>query len=148
MKLIITLTLIVISYAGQAQTTEPFKGAKTIILTCSDSSDALYKRLGQHLISKGAIIEKSDRDFLTLKTAPMPTTRYNLIFYINATISNNKVRLNTFYKVNVDNLVAVGFSSFDTWEYRAGRDNILNVVYLDVMKMIEGFTVESIEYHK
>lgn len=149
MKLIITiLTLVVISYSGYAQTGEPFKGAKTIVLNCSDSSTTLYKSFGQHLISKGAIIEQSNGDFLTLRTAPTATTRYNLLFYLNITIINHKVRLNTFYKINVDHLVGVGASSFDTWSYAKGKDNALNVIYLDLMKMIEGFPIESVEYHK
>lgn len=145
--LLVTAALLLTANFSFGQS-EPFKGATTIMITCSDSGDDLYKRVGQHLISKGAIIDKSSPEFLTITTAPIETSRYNLLFYVTATIIKEKVRVNTFYKINVDNLAGVGASSFDKWEYRAGKDNAMNVVYLDIMKLIDGFPNTSIEYQK
>ena len=136
------LTLLIGSGNSIAQTTEPFKGSKIILITCADSSEALFTRRGKHFTGKGIFIESSNKDFLTMKTAPIETTKYNIVFTVNSIITDNRIRVTVGYRIN-----SPSFSStFEPWGYEKGKGSVQNVIWVDVVNLLTDFDKISLTY--
>jgi hypothetical protein len=131
---------------------EPEKGDKKIILICSDSSDdLLYKRIGQHLSSKGYAIENASRDFLTIKTALRATSKLNYSYFLNVLIVDKKVTITAQWKLNNSILAGTRESGFVDWKFTGDSEGtfsmtVNSIVYNDIIGNLSGFDRLKINY--
>lgn len=143
---------IFISNGSQIQAfSQPRKGDKTIILVCSDSLDALYKRIGQHLSLKGYAIENSSKDFLTIKTALRETSKLNYSYFLNVVVINKTVNITAQWKLNNSILAGTRESGFIDWEFTSDKEGtfsmtVNSILYNDLIRNLSDFEKLATEY--
>lgn len=130
---------------------QPQKGDKKVIIVCADSMDILYKRFGRHLALKGYAIDSSNKDFLTIKTALRPTSKWNVSYFLSAVIENRTVIITAQWKVNNSNLAGTRESGFVDWEFQNDKTSgmsvtVNSVLYTDLMNNLSDFDKVSIKY--
>jgi len=141
MKSAIVLFLSLIAIVANGQTETPFKGANRIVFECADSTDNLYKRLGQHLGLKGYSLI-ADKDFLTINTKEREASNNWCTYVINSIVQKNRI---VFTIHMYFNRIANAPTSWD-WVYSNAQSN--KIMYGDFMKAMEGFERLKIYYEK
>lgn len=139
----ITVIFVIVSLVTMDFTNAQSPGNKKIILTCKDSSNDLYKRIGSYLAGSGYSIENSNSDFLTIKTAPKRTSKWNFVYALNIVVVNHLVKITTQWKINspVD-------PSFHEWEFtNAKMGNAPGIIYNDILTSLTEFDREGTEYN-
>lgn len=137
------------SYKNYNETPHP--GDKKIILVCSDSLDNLYKRLGKHIAMKGYAIESSSRDFLTIKTALRPTSRWNISYFLSVVIETNSAIITAEWKVNNSTLAGTRETGLIDWEFTNDKKSGLSmtaqsIIYNDILDVFSDFDKVKVKY--
>jgi hypothetical protein len=129
---------------------QPKKGDKKIILTCSDSLEVLYKRIGQHLSLKCYAIENANKDFLTIKTAVRETSKYSVSYFLNVLVMKNEINITAQLELNDNPLTDTHESGFSDWEYTHEKKGIFitpnSILYNDLIKNFSDFEKLTIRY--
>lgn len=147
MKRVILLTVLsIIALVCHAQSLEPFKGAKTIIIECKDSTEVLYKKLGQLLTSNGYAIDHADKDFLSITTKPRETSKFAYNYVIKAGVTGNKIFLRMAWASGVGHLVGLSDNQYFDWEYSKGKNNVNGIIHNDLMAIVQQFDHVSLKY--
>lgn len=130
------LTILVMTnfIKGQVLTEEPFKKANVIVVKTDTTADAAFMQWGRHLATHGFSIDESNKDFMTLKTGALSTSKLNVLFYVNSNITEDgSVNIRLKLKVNTP------LSDYSDWDYRGMKGSPMMVVYEDMMKIISEF---------
>lgn len=143
----IAISLLLFTLSTKGQATEPFKGAKKIVMVCEDSGHDLYKRVGSYLGSQGYSIENANADFLTFNTGLRGTSRFNFSYMINVVILDNSVTLTMKWKVNNGILANTRETGLYDWSYSPGNGNARGIVYNDVNAAFKSFGYTLVEFY-
>lgn len=125
-----------LSKPGQASKGDyPKEGSQTITLTCQDSSRALFKRIGQHLATKGYGIDYSSAELFTIKTSFRPIAKPRYSYFLNVVVIGNRVVITAQWKTTRSEV-------FD-WIYSSKKGNfksrVSQVLHNDLIKNLDGF---------
>jgi hypothetical protein len=124
-----------------AQQSEPFKKANTIVIETGSKSDSIYVAWGRHLAQNGYSIDKSDKDFLTLTTGAKDFAIYYDFILISSIDSKGAIKIKSKWR-------AKEYTEYYDWDYLPGKATARNLIHEKMLVLIESFASYSIKYSK
>jgi hypothetical protein len=115
------------------ETTEPFKGATSLMVHTQDSANVAYKKLANALLAAGYGIEKSDKELGFISTAARPAPKYNMLyackFYVKPTATGSDIQVSGNFTLPGAAAAASFMAGESTITYRGGANSTLMVCW-------------------
>lgn len=128
----LSLTTIGLCQTKELRSTEPFKGANTIIFMSKISDDSLYTLVGRKLVSEGFSIDVNNREFMQMKTGPKESGSHDVRYSL--TISVNKGEVTTRITMITEGILGV-----HDWVYNKSKATIYYDVQTRVLNLLSEF---------
>ena len=140
-RLILGIILLSITNLCIAQeSSEPFKKANTIIIKSDFSGEEAFMKWGKHLVQNGYSFSNNDKTFLTLKTEPRNTSKYNADFIFISSISDDGlITIKIKWRIKSSLLAGTDETDYYDWEYSKGKNNVQGIIYNDLLPTIKSF---------
>ena len=148
MKTLMIISMLLLNITFQ-EGSEPFKGANIIKINTKLDGNEIYTKWGRHLSQNGYSIEKSNKDFLSIETAPRDTRRFNYEYKVYSVIDDKGVILITIkWRIKSNIIAGTNGTDYYEWEYAKGKGNVQRIIFDEIYETIVAFGNYEISYEK
>ena len=147
MRCFFFLPVVLLSFASAAQETNVFEKANTIIIETRLNPDSIFIAWGRHLAQSGYIIDKSDKDFLSLTTGPKDLDQINIDYIVvSAVDAKGRIKITIRWRTKSFPMTHTRATDYDRWSYRNSKLSSAPQIHNDFVKVAKRFGTFEILY--
>lgn len=132
-----------------AQSSEPFVGAKTITIQTRQSGGSAYNSWARHLEKEGIRPDRNDPIQFMANSLPVLLKKQNCEFVVNTKVTDfGDIRINIQWRYLKADSTKGQTTEFKAWEYEEGKKSISQTIYNEIWRVIETYGVTLIRYSR
>lgn len=141
--LIATTTLL------NAQSNDPFPGAKTITIQTRQSVGSAYNSWVRHLEKEGIRPDRTDPIKFEANSLPVLLKKQNCEFVVNTKVSDfGDIRVSVQWRYLTADSTKGETTNFRAWEYEEGKKSISQTIYSELWRVVETYGISLISYSR
>jgi len=152
MKKLFCLLLISLLATGSllnAQSSEPFVGAKTITIQTRQSGAAAYNSWVRHLERENIRPDRTDPIQFMANSLPVLLKKQNCEFVVNTKVTDfGDIRITVQWRYLTADSTKGQTTDFRAWEYEEGKKSISQTIYNEIWRVVELYGVTLIRYSR
>jgi hypothetical protein len=132
-----------------AQSSEPFVGAKTITIQTRQSGASAYNSWARHLEKEGIRPDRNDPIQFTANSLPVLLKKQNCEFVVNTKVTDfGDIRITIQWRYLTADSTKGQTTDFRAWEYDEGKKSISQTIYNEIWRVVETYGVTLIRYSR
>lgn len=131
----------------QAQSSEPYAGARTITIQTRQSGGAAYNSWARHLEKEGIRLDRTDPIQFSLTSLPVLLKKLNCEFVVNTKVSDfGDIRVSIQWHYLTADSTKGQTTDFKPWEYEEGKKSVSQAIYNEIWRVVDSYGVTLIRY--
>lgn len=130
-----------------AQSSEPYVGARTITIQTRQSGGSAYNSWARHLEKEGIRLDRTDPIQFSLTSLPVLLKKLNCEFVVNTKVTDfGDIRVNIQWHYLTADSAKGQSTDFRPWEYEEGKKSVSQAIYNEIWRVVDAFGVTLIRY--
>ena len=143
------ISLLAISSLLNAQSSEPFVGAKTITIQTRQSGASAYNSWVRHLEKEGIRPDRTDPIQCMANSLPVLLKKQNCEFVVNTKVTDfGDIRVTVQWRYLTADSTKGQTTEFRAWEYDEAKKSISQTIYNEIWRVVETFGITQIRYSR
>lgn len=132
-----------------AQSSEPFVGAKTITIQTRQSGGSAYNSWVRHLEKEGIRPDRTDPIQFMANSLPVLLKKQNCEFVVNTKVTDfGDIRVSAQWRYLTADSTKGQTTEFRPWEYEEGKKSVSQTIYNEIWRVVETYGITLIRYSR
>jgi hypothetical protein len=132
-----------------AQSSEPFVGAKTITIQTRQTGGSAYNSWVRHLEKEGIRPDRTDPIKFEANSLPVLLKKQNCEFVVTTKVTDfGDIRVSAQWRYLTADSTKGQTTEFRAWEYEEGKKSISQTIYSELWRVVELYGITLIRYSR